>query len=122
MYSIVHLSVWLRCRPMNFYRWSMEVVSSQLVVEDPRSADVIKILEEACRDRWLLRALVLKRPAIMHRQRAENLLIRFPAVTEGLEHLIHQECLEPMIHRWLQSGNLKYVSELDSLMSKSLYK
>jgi rapamycin-insensitive companion of mTOR len=90
----------LRSHPEEFLRWGVNVVCSQLLLEEIPSAPLVKVFEEAVQDPTTLRAIIAKRPNLSILPADCGVSIRMLSTAEGYEYLSNKDALQPMLDGW----------------------
>ncbi|CAM9959226.1 unnamed protein product [Ectocarpus sp. 6 AP-2014] len=85
--------------------WCIEMLVAQVHGDDPAVARAaLSVLEEATQDERCLRTLVLAKPDLIHKPGANDLLMRFLSIPEGIVYLEEHGWVERMVREWKDSG------------------
>ncbi|CBN77350.1 conserved unknown protein [Ectocarpus siliculosus] len=85
--------------------WCIEMLVAQVHGDDPAVARAaLSVLEEATQDERCLRTLVLAKPDLIHKPGANDLLMRFLSIPEGIVYLEEHGWVEQMVREWKDSG------------------
>jgi hypothetical protein len=102
------------------YQWCLEAIVSQLSVDDCPSDMILKSLNEAIQNRNSLKTIVSKRPKIIDEPVAQDLLIRFLAVPEGIDYVNEKGWLDQAFKEWQERKATQYVSDVEERISLAL--
>ena len=102
------------------YQWCLEAIVSQLSVDDSPSDMIIKSLNEAIQNRNSLRMIVSKRPKIIDEPVAQDILVRFLAIPEGIDYLNEKGWMDRAFTDWHEHKCAQYVLDIEERISLAL--
>ncbi|KAH6941719.1 hypothetical protein HPB50_022930 [Hyalomma asiaticum] len=122
LYATKFLRVLLRLELLDFRKWVMELLVTQLC--DPNRAVMLtaaSILDEACDVKENLEALIAMRPVLLSfGDRGLLLHIRFLSVPSGFKYMLEAELLGHQLHKWDEVDNLRYVKIVEDAISQAV--
>ncbi|KAK8757785.1 hypothetical protein V5799_004581, partial [Amblyomma americanum] len=122
LYATKFLRVLLRLELLDFRKWVMELLVTQLC--DPNRAVMLtaaSILDEACDVKENLEALIALRPVLLSFGDWGLLLhVRFLSLPSGFKYLLEAELLESQLRKWDEVDNLRYVKIVEDAISQAV--
>ncbi|XP_065290010.1 rapamycin-insensitive companion of mTOR [Dermacentor albipictus] len=122
LYATKFLRVLLRLELLDFRKWVMELLVTQLC--DPNRAVMLtaaSILDEACDVKENLEALIALRPVLLSfGDRGLLLHIRFLSVPSGFKYMLEAELLGHQLRQWDEVDNLRYVKIVEDAISQAV--
>ncbi|CAM9196403.1 unnamed protein product [Hapterophycus canaliculatus] len=96
----------------NLEEWCIELLVDQVHGDNPAVARAsVSVLEEVTQDERCLRILVLAKPDLIQKPGADDLLLRFLSIPEGILYLEEYGCVEQMVREWKGSGRTSTYAE-----------
>eukprot|EP00300_Choanocystis_sp_HF-7_P010484 c16970_g1_i2.p1 GENE.c16970_g1_i2~~c16970_g1_i2.p1 ORF type:complete len:1167 (+),score=303.98 c16970_g1_i2:201-3503(+) len=110
-----HLRLMLRAGVPGFENWGVEDLKTQLSDKDEEVAlAALDVLMEACTDAQNLEAFVRKRPNLKDLGKpGRDMMIRMLSTELGVRYLDEMQWIGGEMDRWMRSGNIKYVQEVE---------
>ena len=111
------LRVLLRSKNWDSTQWCVDSICNQLTADEYPSDELYKALEEAIHNKSHLRDIISKRPKILQEPMAQDLLIRFACIPEGIEFLAQKDWLENSLANWQSNKCSEYVYKVEEKIS-----
>ncbi|KAG0418966.1 hypothetical protein HPB47_004464 [Ixodes persulcatus] len=122
LYATNYLRVLLRLELLDFRKWAMELLVTQLYDKSRAvSLAASDILDEACDLRENLEALIALRPALLCLgDRGLLLQIRFLSLPSGFKYLLEANVLESELRKWDEVNHLRYVKIVEDVINQAV--
>ncbi|CAN8003661.1 unnamed protein product [Ixodes hexagonus] len=122
LYATNYLRVLLRLELLDFRKWAMELLVTQLYDKSRAvSLAASAILDEACDVRENLEALIALRPALLCLgDRGLLLQIRFLSLPSGFKYLLEANVLESELSKWDEVNHLRYVKIVEDVINQAV--
>ncbi|KAM7287109.1 rapamycin-insensitive companion of mTOR isoform X2 [Ixodes scapularis] len=122
LYATNYLRVLLRLELLDFRKWAMELLVTQLYDKSRAvSLAASDILDEACDLRENLEALIALRPALLCLgDRGLLLQIRFLSLPSGFKYLLEANVLESELSKWDEVNHLRYVKIVEDVINQAV--
>lgn len=122
LYATNYLRVLLRLELLDFRKWAMELLVTQLYDKSRAvSLAASAILDEACDVNENLEALIALRPALLCLgDRGLLLQIRFLSVPSGFKYLLEANVLESELSKWDEVNHLRYVKIVEDVINQAV--
>lgn len=114
------LRVLLRSKNWESAQWCVDSICNQLTADEYPSEELYKALEEAIHNKSHLKDIISKRPKILQESMAQELLVRFAAIPEGIEFLAQKDWLETALQNWQANKCSEYVYRVEEKISVAL--
>lgn len=111
------LRILLRSKNWDSTQWCVDSICNQLTADEYPSEELYKALEEAIHNKSHLKDIISKRPKILHEPLAQELLVRFAAIPEGIEFLAQKDWLEGALTNWQTVKCSEYVYKVEEKIS-----
>eukprot|EP01137_Pigoraptor_chileana_P027953 Opistho-2@11269 len=123
IYATEMLRTLFRAKVQSFSTWGMGLLVTQLYDPDPEVCQkALQIVDEVSHDVACLNSLVLWQPALLHLGDAgRGILLRFLGTFRGLKYLNEADFTMKEMDRWVSSGNIHYVNQVEGLLFASLH-
>lgn len=99
------------------YNWVIDVILNQINIGERPTLMICKALEEAVHSKPILRSIIAKKPKILDEPNAQNVLIRFLSVPEGIEYLSESSWLEEALEDWKTKKCKEYAESVEERIS-----
>jgi hypothetical protein len=125
LYATCLLRALLRADVTDFAEWGVEVLVTQLYMEQQVAEVALSVLEEAAKQPQYLQAIIRARPQLVQLAKthpnAMNLLIRFLALPEGLAFLSQDlDWVNPALKSWRSTKHVQYVGRVEDKLRRGL--
>jgi hypothetical protein len=121
-YLFTILRVLVRSKPLESFNWCIDLIVNQITSDEHPLLIIYKALEESVHNKQNLKTVIGKRPQLMNDPYAQNILLRFLAIPEGIEYLTEKDWLDTNVVLWQEKNSTDYVVAAEEKISLALSK